>query len=146
MFEKFSNSFLKDFDFNLLIDRFENKSFRTYLKGDSIIKQGNSPSEIYFIISGKVKIGNTLTDGKLSTQYELTGGDILGIDDALRNENYSYTAVADDDTNVMVISKEEMLSFKGTNDEFNIWLLKYLSDRISKLEDKKFRPAMLNFF
>jgi len=131
MFEKFSNSFLRDFDFNLLIDKFENKTFRTYLKGDCILKEGNPPDEIFFILSGKIIIGHTLPDGNIYTHYELTGGDILGIDNALRNENYSHSAVADIDTNVMIISKEEILSFNG----FNIWLLKYLSTRISKLEE-----------
>lgn len=134
MFEKFSNSFLKDFDFNLLIDRFENKTFRSYLKGDYIIEQGDSPDEIFFILSGKIMIGNELTEGKISSHYELSGGDILGIENALRNENYSHSAIADLDTNVMIIPKDEFLSFKGINDEFNIWLLKYLSNRISQLE------------
>lgn len=105
------------------------------MKGDCILDQGDSPDEIFFILSGKVIIGNMLPEGKMSIHYELAGGDILGIDNALRNEIYSHSAIADLDTNVMIISKEEFLSFKGINDEFNIWLLKYLSNRISKLEE-----------
>ena len=135
MFEKFSNSFLKDFDFNLLIDKFENKTFRTYLKGDCILDQGNSPDEIFFILSGKVIIGNTFNKDKISSHYELSDGDIMGIENVLRNEKYSHSAIAVHDTNVMVISKDEFLSLKGINDEFNIWLLKYLSNRISQLEE-----------
>jgi|GEM_PF-1723798 len=134
MFEKFSNSFLKDFDINYIIERFENKSFRTYLKDDNIIYQGNSPDSVYFILSGKINIGNIMPDGNFDSHYELIGGDILGIENALRNENYSHSAIAESETNVMIISKDEMISFNGINDDFNIWLLKYLSDRISKLE------------
>ncbi|MBK9334290.1 MAG: Crp/Fnr family transcriptional regulator [Ignavibacteria bacterium] len=134
MFEKFSDSFLKDFDLNFLIDRFNKNNFHTFLKGDKIVSQGNSPADVFFILTGNIEAGTELPDGNFITKYELSAGDILGIDDVLRDENYVYTAFAASDTNVMIISKEEFISVTGKNDEFNIWLLKYLSKRIGKFE------------
>ncbi|MBS1517506.1 MAG: Crp/Fnr family transcriptional regulator [Bacteroidetes bacterium] len=134
MFEKYSNSFLKDFDFNVFVDRFNQKSFLSFQKDDKIYSRGMEALEVYFIISGEVSIGNDLPGGRMNLKYKLSAGDILGIDDALRNEKYIYSAYASKDTNVMAVPKEELISINNSNDDFNMWLLNYLSRRISSLE------------
>ncbi|HAY34679.1 MAG TPA: Crp/Fnr family transcriptional regulator [Ignavibacteria bacterium] len=134
MFEKFSDSFLKDFDLDFLINRFSKNNFHTFLKGDKIVSQGSSPAGVYFILTGNIEAGTVLPDGNFIIKYELSAGDILGIEDVLRDENYVYSAIAASDTNVMIIPKDEFVSVTGKNDEFNIWLLKYLSKRIGKFE------------
>jgi CRP-like cAMP-binding protein len=130
MFEKYSSSFLKDFNFDYLLGKFEKKSFQNYSKGEFIYFENEQVSNIYFVLSGGivlVKKGIDTSNGIISKYGK---GDILGLEDALLGKCYSGSAFVSSNANVLAICKDDFLKITGKNDEFNLWVLKYLSNKI----------------
>lgn len=130
MFDKYSNSFLKDFNFDYLLGKFEKKSFLNFERGEFIYFENEEISNIYFILSGGiflVKKGNKPDNGKISKYGK---GDVIGLEDALLGKCYINSAFVSGNANVLAICKEDFLRITGKNDEFNFWVLKYLSNKI----------------
>lgn len=135
MFEKYTNSFLKDFNFNTLLGKFSNKKFMTFHKGDVLFTENSGVTDIYFILSGEVN----LIKSNLKTGFEIVTvcgqGDIPGFYDALTNCEHSNTAFAMSDTNVFAVNVKELLQLVSSKDEFNLWALKYLSRKIEAIDN-----------
>lgn len=130
MFDKYSSSFLKDFNFDYLLGKFEKKSFQNYSKGEFIYFENEQVSDIYFVLSGGiilVKKGIHTGNGIICKYGK---GDVLGLEDALLGKCYSGSAFITCNSNVLAISKDDFLKITGKNDEFNLWVLKYLSNKI----------------
>lgn len=134
MFEKYSDSFLNNFNFDSLLGKFANKKFLTYKSGEIIFCENSQITDIYFILSGEVN----LTKIKNNPDYYFStvshSGDILGFYDALTSNEYSSNAVTMMNTNLFAVSKNEFLDFINKNNDFNLWALKYLSRRIEALD------------
>jgi len=130
MFRKYTSSFLNDFDFGEIISKFDMKEFHTFEK-DSYIFSENAPvSNIYFILSGKVDIRKS-SNINIESLYS---GDWIGLEDALTGETYCNSAYALENTNTVSVRKNDFLNFIKLNNEFNLWILKYLSCRINSLD------------
>ncbi|MBL0106542.1 MAG: hypothetical protein IPP52_04425 [Ignavibacteria bacterium] len=56
MFEKYSDSFLNNFNFDSLLEKFTNKKFLTFKEGEIIFCENSYIAEIYFILSGEVNL------------------------------------------------------------------------------------------
>ncbi|MBK8381033.1 MAG: Crp/Fnr family transcriptional regulator [Ignavibacteria bacterium] len=134
MFEKYSDSFLNNFNFDSLLEKFTNKKFLTFKEGEIIFCENSYIAEIYFILSGEVNLTKIKNDPDFCFSTAAHSGDILGFYDALTSNEYSSNAVALMNTNVFAVSKKEFLCFINKNNDFNLWALKYLSRRIEALD------------
>lgn len=129
MFEKYSNSFLKDFNFDYLLEKFEKKSFMNFSRGEFIYFENEPVSNVYFILSGGIfliKKGNDQSNGIINRSGT---GDIIGLEDALLGKCYTNSAFVSKNSNVLAICKDDFLKITKRNDEFNLWVLKYLSNK-----------------
>ena len=133
MFERYSDSFLKDFSLDSLIGKFSNVRFRYFNSGEFIYRENEKPESVCFILSGEVSIGKYSDDDDVRSIRQLHAGDILGLDDIISGAAYSNSAFAVSNVNLIEIGKSEFLEFTKRNDEFNLWLLKYLSNKINNL-------------
>lgn len=134
MFEKYSNSFLKDFNFDSLLEKFSQKKFITFKKNDIIFSENENVSEIYFILSGEVNLCRIKPGNELEIISIVHSGDLIGFCDALTTKKHSNTALVVKETNTFAVTINDLLKITKTNDEFNLWVLKYLSNRIKQLE------------
>lgn len=131
MFESYSNSFLKDFNLGQLLGKFGNVRFRSFKSGEFIFREKEAIRNIYFVLSGEISIGNFSDDSAVVALHSCTAGDIIGLDDALSGNRFTKSAFAVITANVVEISKSEFIELTGRNDEFNLWLLKYLGNKIT---------------
>ncbi|MBK8552052.1 MAG: Crp/Fnr family transcriptional regulator [Ignavibacteria bacterium] len=130
MFEKYSNSFLRDFKFDYILNKFEKKTFHNYSEGEFIYRKNEPIINVYFILSGEIKLIKTEEDNDFRfTLRSLTGGDIIGIDDALMGMQYTNSSYVSKNSNVLAVRREDFMRITNKNDEFNFWILKYLSSR-----------------
>lgn len=134
MFEKYSNSFLKDFNFESLLDKFTQKKFLSFKPGDVIFSEDAEVSDIYFILSGEVNLCKRKSDDDFELISTVHAGDIIGFCDALTTKKHCNSAVVMKDTNTFAVNNNDLYEITRTNDEFNLWILKYLSNRIHELE------------
>lgn len=134
MFEKYSNSFLKDFNFDSLLEKFSQKKFLTFKKNEIIFSENNEITDLYFILSGEINLCRKRNENEYELISTVHSGDIIGFCDALTNKKYSNTAIAVSDVNTFAVNKNELDEITKKNDEFNLWVLKYLSNRINQTE------------
>lgn len=130
MFEKFTNSFLKDFNFSELLLKFRRNRFLFYSKGEIIYSTNDIISNIFFILSGNIEIISCQIFGFTENPVKYSSGEILSLSDILTGNYYSGSALAKTNVNILSIEKNEFLKLLNRNDEFNLWTLKYISTRL----------------
>lgn len=140
MFEKYTNSFLNDFNFNNLLEKFDNKKFITFHEGDLLYCENSPVTEIYFILSGEVILSKLNLNSESETVTLSGSGDILGFYDALTNREHSNSAVALQDTNVFAVDTDDLLKLVNRKDEFNLWALNYLSRKLEAIDKESEHP------
>ncbi len=133
MFERYSNSFLRDFNIDNLLGKFRGVHFRTFKKGEFIYRENERIDFVYFILSGEVSIGRFSDDSSVLQISKCFSGDVAGIEDAVSGRTYTKSAFAVTDVNSIEIQKSEIIELTKKNDEFNLWILKYFSNRINSL-------------
>lgn len=85
----------------------ENRSINNYKRKQVIYKEGNHPSNLYFVLSGKIKTVKSNDDGKELVTDLYSVGDFLGHVALLQGGVYRETAEAIDDAEVAIIPKKE---------------------------------------
>lgn len=135
MFDKYSNSFLRDFNVDTLLEKFPGKQFLNFSKGEVIFRENDFIVNVHFILTGEVNICRAKSESEY--KYEKISvaktGDIIGLDEVLYGDHYVNSSFAEKDTNIIAVTKHDFLELTKTNDEFNLWVLKYLSHRINVL-------------
>lgn len=133
MFDKYSNSFLRDFNVDTLLEKFSGKQFLNFSKGEIIFKENDVIVNVHFILTGEVNICRAKSETEFEKISSAKTGDIIGLDEVLYGDHYVNSACAEKDTNIIAVTKHDFLELTKTNDEFNLWVLKYLSHRINVL-------------
>jgi len=85
----------------------ENRSTNHYKKKQLIYKEGNHPTQLYFVLSGKIKTFKSNDDGKELVTDLYSAGDFLGHIALLQDSIYRETAEAIDDCEIAIIPKKE---------------------------------------
>lgn len=134
MFEDFSNSFLRDFNFDKFIEKFEQKNFLHYSENEFIYFEKDFITNVYFILSGEVNICRLENIQIKEVISKAKAGDVIGFDDVLVGDYYLNSSYAAAETNVIEINKNEFIELTKKNDEFNLWTLKYLCNKLSSLD------------
>ncbi|MDZ4711588.1 MAG: cyclic nucleotide-binding domain-containing protein [bacterium] len=132
MFSKYSNSFLKDFDINKILSGVAVKEFVPFEYPDLICEENSKIGCIFLILSGKVEM-KKFYNGRNETFGCMGPGDFIGIEDALTGESYNKSVYALEKTDTISVKKNDFLDFTKYDDKFRLWILKYLSNRISAL-------------
>jgi CRP/FNR family cyclic AMP-dependent transcriptional regulator len=80
----------------------------TFRKGEYIFRKGGEPSHIYILKSGKIEIVTADQDVSVRKETVETGG-CFGIIALMAVQTYTGTAIAVEDTEVMVLSRQALL-------------------------------------
>ena len=107
---------------------------RLYKAKEIIFQEGRHPHHLFFIQSGKVKSFKINEDAKEYIAGLHSKGDFLGYTALLKNTPYADSAVALEDTEVLLIPKEDFLSLMYNNRDIAYKFVKLLSEDV---EDKE---------
>jgi small-conductance mechanosensitive channel len=100
---------------------------RIYAPGESIVRKGQEGGSMFVIVRGNVKVQLPLTEGT-KTINELKAGDFFGEMSLLTGEPRSANVVAEDETEVLRISKDDLKPLFEKNPE----LLKTISEIVEQ--------------
>ncbi len=111
-------------------------------KGAYIYMPEDLPTNIYFILKGKVRLGAFMGEDKDVIHDILTEGDMFN-ESALTNiSSKNEYAMAMDDVTLAVVSKDLMADIYAKYPEFNMFMMKAISE---KIDEKQARLESLVF-
>lgn len=109
--------------------------------GELIFKEGQFPSGIYIILSGKVKISKSGFEGREYIGRFAKEGDILGYRALISDEQYSCSASAIAATHLCYIPKDYLLQQIRNSPELAIQFMKLLANDLRQSEERAIRMA-----
>jgi len=96
----------------------ENRTQLTYLKGETIFKQGAFAPHVLFIQSGLIKVYLQTGKNKVQNLWIARTGDFLAFSSVFGEKVYSCSAVAIKDSELLMIDKQSLARLLQTNPEF----------------------------
>ncbi len=96
----------------------ENRTQLTYLKGETIFKQGAFAPHVLFIQSGLIRTYLQTGSKKVQNLWISHRGDFLAFSTLFGERTYPYSAAAMKDSELLMIDKESLRNLLHTNPEF----------------------------
>ncbi len=121
---------------NALKDLTQDRNTNHYKKKQVIYTEGNHPSRLFYIVSGKVKTYKTNNDGKELTVGLFNEGDFIGYTSILEQTVYKETAEAIEETELAIIPKDEFENLINNNKEVTQKFIQLLAKNISEKEEQ----------
>jgi len=131
-----SESYFNILDKPDLIDLSIAKTASLYSKGQTVFFEGKTPTGIYCLNSGKVKIFKSGIDGKEQIVRIVTPGNFIGIRSLLGNQNYSASATTLEDSFICFINKQVFFHLLKKYPRLSKQLMVNLSQLLMEAEDK----------
>lgn len=136
------NQFLNEVkSFESLKKLSENKKTKVYKKREIIYSEGSYPNAVYFLKNGKIKNSKTNEFGKEYIVELHKPGDFFGYLDLLENTPYQESAVALQDSEVVIIPKDEFNSLLYNNRDVATKFIKMLSNEVREREERLLKLA-----
>lgn len=127
----------------------ENRTQITYLKGETIFKQGALAPYVLFIQSGLVRVYLQTGRSRVQNLWISRSGDFLAFSSLFGERTYTYSATAMKDSELLMIEKESLRRLLQTNPQFgfritskNLNSEKHLVDLVSSLSYKQMRGKL----
>lgn len=111
-------------------DLFPNRFEKTYDKKDLVYHEGETPTNVYQLISGKVKLTRLSADGKEMVLELLKPGDYFGYWSVLQDEKTSENAEVLETAQVLHIPSSDFLEVIRNENEIAAKFIKLLSDNL----------------
>jgi CRP-like cAMP-binding protein len=105
-------------------------TFRKYKKGNCIFFEGDAPLFYYQVSEGSVRMVNTFDNGKEFIQGMFNEGKSFGEPVLLNDKTYPATAIANEDTILLKMAKENFLYLLHSNNEVLYDLTILLAQRL----------------
>jgi CRP-like cAMP-binding protein len=119
-----------------LKDLCKDKKVRHFKKKASIFMEGELPNAIFFVQTGNVKAFRTNADGKELITNLYATGDFFGYISILENANYGESAVAMEDTDLVIIPRHDFLTLLHGHPELSQTFVSLLCKKIEEKESQ----------
>jgi len=120
----------------------------TFKKGDQLFKEKDDTKGLYLVHSGKVEISKITSDGWRQTIATLTPGHFFGELSILEKRRHEASAVAAEDTELFLISKEDFEKLMQEDIELACKIItkiaKVMSKNLRRMNDK-FLSALISY-
>lgn len=103
---------------------------RVFATGEQVFKQGDQGDGVYFVTDGLVQISTVVGESERRVLTRIQPGDFFGEMAVVDNEPRSATATAEQDTQLWLIPKEEMLDMMRRCPRIAINLVREFSHRM----------------
>jgi len=127
----------------------ENRTQITYLKGETVFKQGAFAPHVLFIQSGLIKVYLQTGRNKVQNLWISKTGDFLAFSSLFGEKRYSYSALAMKDAELLMINKESLRKLLQTNPEFGFRITsknynseKHLMELVASMSYKQMRGKL----
>jgi DNA-binding response OmpR family regulator len=131
------NVTLSGFNYSTLITKaIENKKTLNYQKKDILFREFDKAYHVYYIKKGKAKSYKINDDGKEFIFEIFSQGDIIGMWDVLKGEDYFLSVAAIEELEVVRISKDEIQKLLENNYDAAINLIEIMSKDIQDKEER----------
>jgi CRP-like cAMP-binding protein/CheY-like chemotaxis protein len=117
------------------------KEKRAYRKKDNLYSEGSQPRGVFFITSGKVKTCKSTEVGKEYITGLYKEGDFIGYSALLEDIPYTDEAIAMEDSEAIIIPKDEFCSLLYNNRDVAGKFIKMLSGNVAEMEERLLRLA-----
>lgn len=114
---------------------------RQYRKKDTIFNEGETPKGLFYIISGKVKTYKSNEDAKDYITGMHAPGEFLGYAALLEESRYTESAMAWDDSQLVMIPKEDFFNLLNKSREIATRFIKMLSNDLKEQEERLLKLA-----
>ena len=114
----------------------EERDAKSYQRKMELFTEGDRPHFLMFIKSGKVKTWLMNEDGKELITGLLKEGDFLGYMAILREETYRENATALEDTEVILIPRDDFSELLHKNRDVSHRFIKMLSNKVMEEEER----------
>jgi CRP/FNR family transcriptional regulator len=120
----------------------------TIKKGEQLFKEQDNTNGLWLIHSGKIEISRVTADGWRQTLVVLPAGHFFGELSILENRNHVATAVALEDTELLLIPKEEFEKMMEEDCALALHIVKriaiVMSKNLRRMNDK-FLSALISY-
>lgn len=112
----------------------EDRESRLYRNRDVIFREGQTARWLYFVSSGRVKIYHTNDFGKEFITHLYGPGDFMGYLPLLNEGQYSDNASAIEDTELLLIPKNDFVNLLHSSRDISTNLIKILAGQVEENE------------
>jgi len=131
-----SLSFFENLDSFDLENLTSNKICNIYKRGHMVFYEGTTPTGVYCLEKGSVKIYRVGVDGKEQIVRISTPGSLLGIRSLLSEERYTASAATLEDSVICFIGKSFFLHLMNNYPELKSDVVSYLCSKLKEAEDQ----------
>lgn len=115
----------------------ENRATRSIKKKEFLFMEGQTANDLYFIQRGAIKIYKTNRDGKELITGIYKEGDFVGYLSLFEEDSvYKETAIAMQESQIMLIPKQDFLSLMYSNQEIAMKFIKIISNNLIETENR----------
>ena len=119
----------------------DQRKINKYKKKQVLYSEGNMANSLYFVIKGKVKTYKTNEDGREYIVGLHKDGDFIGYMNLLEDSLYIDSAMAIEDSEICVISKQEFFALLYSNHDIAEKFIKMLSNDLKDSEERLLKLA-----
>lgn len=114
----------------------ENRPVRIFKKKEFVFMEGQTPSDLYFIISGEVKTYKVNYDGKELITGIHGVGDFLGYVSLLEEQQHNESAEVLEESEISIIPKQDFLTLIYSSKDMARKFIKMLSNNLIEAENR----------
>lgn len=107
-----------------------------YKKGEAVFSEGNQPTGVFCLKEGKLKIHKTGIKSREQIIRFVARGELLGARAMIRNEYYTSSATAIEDSVICYIPKKEFMKVRKSSRKLSDHILKNLVENLNLAEEK----------
>lgn len=119
-----------------LTDLCKDKKVKAFKKKADLFTEGDTPSTIFFVKSGSIKTFKSHPDGKELITNLYKSGDFFGFESLLENAAYKDTAVAMEDSEIILIPKNDFLILLNSQTDVSASFISLLCRKVSEKESQ----------
>jgi DNA-binding response OmpR family regulator len=117
------------------------RKITVFKKKQLLFSEGNYPNALYFLNKGKIKTFKTNEDGRELITNLYKDGDFIGYLDLLEDKTYRESAMALEDSEVIIIQKDDFNALLHNNRDVANKFIKILSGNLADREERLLKLA-----
>lgn len=112
------------------------KNIVEFSKDQMIYQPGDKSEALYFVVQGKIRIAQHSKGAKELTKAFFVAGDMFGELALILGHSRRDFAIAVEDTSLLLVPGEQLLTLIHTNTDFNLKLMKFMGSKLLTLEER----------
>src|SRR6478609_1720835 len=115
-------------------DLAKDRKIKIFKKKAEVFSEGDTPLNLFFIKSGNVKVFKSHPDGKELITNLYHENDFFGFESILQNENYNESAIAMQDTEMVLIPRYDFLLMIQSHPDVSASFITLLCKKVAERE------------